>query len=232
MSDDHTRGGDEGALAAEYVLGVLSTAERRDFELRLAADAALRRDVAFWENRLGGLISEVAPIDPPPQVWQRVDAALSENNRAAIRAPRWSSLSLWRLLALGSATVAAASLAALVYVADFTPVRGPMLAKLDVAGSQASFVAAVDPSQHGLTIIPAAVAKVDQHSLQLWLIAADGKPRSLGLIEAAKPVHIRLPAQLVLAPDNALAVSVEPPGGSPTGLPTGPVIASGKLTNL
>jgi anti-sigma-K factor RskA len=29
-----------------------------------------------------------------------------------------------------------------------------------------------------------------------------------------------------------LAVSLEPPGGSPTGAPTGPVIATGKLTNL
>ena len=29
-----------------------------------------------------------------------------------------------------------------------------------------------------------------------------------------------------------LAVSLEPPGGSPTGLPTGPVIGTGKLTSL
>jgi anti-sigma-K factor RskA len=35
-----------------------------------------------------------------------------------------------------------------------------------------------------------------------------------------------------LGPDATLAVSLEPPGGSPTGQPTGPVIASGKLTNL
>jgi hypothetical protein len=35
-----------------------------------------------------------------------------------------------------------------------------------------------------------------------------------------------------ITPDAALAVSLEPPGGSPTGLPTGPVIAAGKLTNL
>jgi anti-sigma-K factor RskA len=35
-----------------------------------------------------------------------------------------------------------------------------------------------------------------------------------------------------LSATAALAVSLEPPGGSPTGLPTGPVIASGKLTKL
>jgi len=32
--------------------------------------------------------------------------------------------------------------------------------------------------------------------------------------------------------DVVLAVSLEPPGGSTTGLPTGPVIATGKLTSL
>jgi anti-sigma-K factor RskA len=29
-----------------------------------------------------------------------------------------------------------------------------------------------------------------------------------------------------------LAVSVEPPGGSPTGQPTGPVVATGDLKNI
>jgi anti-sigma-K factor RskA len=43
-----------------------------------------------------------------------------------------------------------------------------------------------------------------------------------------------LPADLAaLVKGNAtLAVSLEPPGGSTTGLPTGPVIATGKLTSL
>jgi anti-sigma-K factor RskA len=32
--------------------------------------------------------------------------------------------------------------------------------------------------------------------------------------------------------DSVLAVTLEPLGGSPTGLPTGPVIANGKLASL
>jgi anti-sigma-K factor RskA len=39
----------------------------------------------------------------------------------------------------------------------------------------------------------------------------------------------RLPATLLKGGTAALAVSVEPPGGSPTGAPTGPVVYAGKL---
>ena len=69
---------------------------------------------------------------------------------------------------------------------------------------------------------------------ELWLIPADGKPRPLGLLSADRSVTIAVPADLAaLTIRNAvLAVSLEPPGGSPTGQPTGPVIAQGKLTNL
>ena len=63
---------------------------------------------------------------------------------------------------------------------------------------------------------------------------------SLGTIEAESVEQLllefvsRMPPELAaLAKNNAvLAVSLEPPGGSTTGLPTGPVIATGKLTSL
>jgi hypothetical protein len=60
------------------------------------------------------------------------------------------------------------------------------------------------------------------------------QPRSLGLIQPGQPIRLTIPPDLAgrLTPDAALAVSLEPPGGSPTGQPTGPVIASGKLTSL
>jgi anti-sigma-K factor RskA len=64
MSDTSGRE-DRDLLAAEYVLGVLSAAERREAERRLQADLAFQRDVAFWEERLGGLASSIMPVTPP-----------------------------------------------------------------------------------------------------------------------------------------------------------------------
>jgi anti-sigma-K factor RskA len=75
----------------------------------------------------------------------------------------------------------------------------------------------------------------DPRSYELWLIpTGDARPRSLGLIQPGQPIRLDIPADLAgrITPDATLAVSLEPPGGSPTGQPTGPVIANGKLTNL
>jgi anti-sigma-K factor RskA len=247
MSDDRTiaqgKGQEDGTpLAAEYVLGVLDAGQRRDFEQRLAREPALRTEVEYWENRLGALAAEVAPVDPPAQAWTKIEAALPSASAAAKPGGVWNSLEFWRWAALGSAALAAASIALLVMAGRVPGPRPLLVAKLDVSGGQgtgqtagqAGFVAAFDPTRNGLTIVPASVTALNQRVLELWVIAPGDKPRSLGLIEAGRPVHINLPAELMqrIGADATLAVSLEPPGGSPTGLPTGPVIANGKLTNL
>ena len=45
-------------------------------------------------------------------------------------------------------------------------------------------------------------------------------------------MHMQLADALasLLQQGATIAISVEPPGGSPTGAPTGPVVASGALT--
>jgi anti-sigma-K factor RskA len=233
MTDDRNIG-DEGdtPLAAEYVLGLLSAKERRDLELRLTREPALAAEVEFWEQRLGVLASEVKSVAPPEQVWARIDAAVGGDDRATSHGGIWNNLAFWRYAATGSAAIAAASLAALAYVGRSAD--QPLIAKLDVSGGQAGFVAAIDTGHTGLTIIPASATNLNQRVLELWLIAPGDKPRSLGLIDPNRPIHIKLPSDLVqrVAADAVLAVSLEPPGGSPTALPTGPVIANGKLTNL
>jgi anti-sigma-K factor RskA len=68
--------------------------------------------------------------------------------------------------------------------------------------------------------------------LELWSVPPQGAPRSLGLISAQGVTVLpreRLPRTLLEGGTEALAVSVEPPGGSPTGTPTGPVVYAGKL---
>jgi anti-sigma-K factor RskA len=230
MRDDQAGDRNDDTRAAEYVLGVLSVDERREIQRRLATDSALRAEVEQWENRLAPLMLEVSAVEPSPHIWRGIEERIGVAGKPKSRLPRWESLFFWRSVAFGAAALAAASLAALVYVGTITPSARPMVA--NVAGAQSSFIAAIDPASRRLTIIPSSVAKVDQHSLQLWLIASGGKPQSLGLIESAAPVHVTLPAQIVVAADATLAVSLEPPGGSPTGQPTGPVIASGKITNL
>jgi anti-sigma-K factor RskA len=68
--------------------------------------------------------------------------------------------------------------------------------------------------------------------LELWWARAEGPPKSLGLIRADGTTVLRrgqLPGGLRGSGLDHMAVSVEPPGGSPTGAPTGPVVFYGKL---
>jgi len=232
MSDEHATGSADGPpVAGEYVLGVLNAAERRAFEARMAQDPALRSEVEYWERRLGVLASELKPIDPPPRVWANIESALAAR---PAQSGFWHHLPFWRWAAIGSAAVAAASLVALAYIARVSTANEPLVATLQASGGQSRFVAAIDSGGRGLTIVPASLPDFGQRALELWLIAPGDHPRSLGLIELSRPVHIDLPNDLMprVRPEATLAVSSEPPGGSPTGLPTGPVIASGKLTNL
>jgi anti-sigma-K factor RskA len=244
MSDtDHIAPEDEGRVAAaEYVLGVLPAAERRALEERLAREPALAREVAYWEERLGGLADSIKPVAPPAQAWLRIEAVLSEPaGHAPRQASLWDSLVFWRGFGISTAALAAASIAAFAYVAIVTPSqqpvqpRVPMLATLSGAKTgQPNFVAAVGADGTSLTIVPAALLTADKRSVELWLIPQGGAPRSLGLIAAGQPVRLTVPKDLIgsVASGATLAVSLEPPGGSPTGAPTGPVIAHGNLADL
>ena len=69
---------------------------------------------------------------------------------------------------------------------------------------------------------------------ELWMIEGKNAPVSMGIIPAGQTTHIPVtPAvQQKLAQGAVLAVSVEPTGGSPTGQPTGPVVAAGDLKGI
>jgi anti-sigma-K factor RskA len=230
MSDDHTIGPADGGnlVAAEYVLGVLSAAERREVERRLALEPALASEVAFWEERLGGLADAVAPVAPPANAWSRIEASIA--TPAATRpASLWQSLAFWRGFSIASASLAAASIALLAYVA-FVPSARPLIATISGRPDQPNFLAMV--SGNSLTVMPAPLLTNDPRAIELWLILPGQNPRSLGLLPQGQPINLTIPPDLVgrIGPEATLAVSLEPPGGSPTGQPTGPVVASGKLT--
>jgi anti-sigma-K factor RskA len=243
MSDtDHIAPEDDGrVLAAEYVLGVLGAEERRAVETRMAEEASFAREVAEWEERLGGMASYIMPATPPAQTWLRIEASLGEQPLSAVARPPsiWQSLAFWRGLSIGSSVLAAACVAALVYVGmrPMPPVspRTPLLATLTgTQTKQPNFVAAIGADGQSLTIVPAALLTADKRSMELWLIPEGGKPASLGLIAAGQPVRLNIPPELLrqVGSGATLAVSLEPPGGSPTGQPTGEVIAHGNLTRL
>jgi anti-sigma-K factor RskA len=237
MRDDSGLSPDDW-LAAEYALGVLGSDDRARVDVRVAREPAFARLVETWQNRLTPMVAELSEVPPPAALWDRITAALPDTNseRKTLRPSLWQSLALWRGLTAASAALAIACLGLFIYGSGFTgrtPAPAPLLASID-GGGHRHFIATVDPSHGNVAVVPAAFAADATRVPELWLIPADGKPRPLGLLSATQAVTIAIPAALVPhATDNAvLAVSLEPQGGSPTGQPTGPIVASGKLTRL
>ncbi|MDP3174032.1 MAG: anti-sigma factor [Phenylobacterium sp.] len=229
------------ALAAEHAIGLLSAAERAQAERRMAVDPGFAAHVAAWEARLAPLLEEIDPVAPPVSVWPRIEARLAANDDTAMLRKR---ISFWRGAAAGSLGLAAASVAVAVMLATRPPtlIAPPEPAPLlnaslkGDAGITPLFVAAYDPDRKALIItslVPPGSDPVHVH--QLWLIPADGKPRSLGMVEPGRSRAMPMPGDMapMIAEGATLAVSVEAPGGStnPDG-PTGPIAAKGALAKI
>jgi len=236
---DHSGGtpeGDDPIVAGEYVLGVLDASERSAATERIEHEPEFAQEVAFWEERLGGLADEVKPVTPPEATWSRIEAAIAAPTASSALGGLWQNLFLWRIIGIGSSALAAACLAALAYLGTVgAPERAPLLATLGQQSGQPGFVAAIG-SGGALVIVPASLLTANQKSMELWLIptGAGAQPRSLGLIAPSQPVRMTVPPNLVpfVTPDASLAVSLEEPGGSRTGKPSNDIVAVGKLTNL
>ena len=232
MSDtqDHSGVPNDEWLAAEFVLGVLSGTERAAALRLLEHDRNFARVVADWEQKLAPWAGEFDAVAAPPQVWDRIAESLPRQN--ATPAGWWQNLAFWRGLSFATGALAAACIGALIYLGN-APQKAPLVAGLD-GGGHRHFVATIDMTRGSIAVQPAAFSADATRVPELWLIPADGKPRPLGLLRADRAVSIAIPPDLVsqTVSNAVLAVSLEPPGGSPTGQPTGPVIATGKLTSL
>ena len=248
---DYSRPALADALAAEYVCGALRGGARRRFEALLPAHAALRGAVHDWQDRLMPLTAAIAPVEPSARVWKNIEARLYGTAPVSAAAPAgapaggptsataligwWRQLAFWRSL---SAVAGVAALALGVMLASPGPVQPPIIVVLSAAAPApgaaagsvlpASFVASISADGRAMVTRPLVnVSLQADRSLELWSLPASGAPRSLGLISSDKATVVQ--RGKVLDGTAALAVSLEPAGGSPTGAPTGPVLFVGKL---
>jgi anti-sigma-K factor RskA len=233
MSDELQSGNGTGddTLAGEYVLGVLSPEHRALVAARLRSEPEFAARVAFWESRLSPLADAVQPAVPPARVWNRIESDLFADSAAT--AGWWSNLALWRWLAAGSSLAAAASIALLLTVGVPQP-QNNLVAALQASNAGPSYIATLDAGSGQLLISPVTAASDATRVPELWLIPADGVPRSLGLIAESGETRVIMPNAMrdLAGPAATLAITLEPQGGAPEGKPTGPVIAAGALHAL
>jgi anti-sigma-K factor RskA len=106
------------------------------------------------------------------------------------------------------------------------------VAVLQKDGGSPAFILTVDGATKNFTVRRVAAQPEPGRSYELWIVSDKlQRPRSLGVIGAddftARPVLAAYAPEIV---DQATyAVTVEPEGGSPTGVATGPIVFTGKL---
>jgi anti-sigma-K factor RskA len=244
-------------LAAEYVLGTLRGGARRRFQRYAEHDTSIRRAVDEWQRRISPMAELAAPRMPSAAVWEAIERRLGLS--AAREAPRprsvvetpvrpsrglFENLAFWRGWALGVTGLAAVAVVVAVrslLPSATTPPAAPTVAQqpeaavshvavLNNQDAHPVMLVAWDETHSTMTLHP--LGKVDLpagRAMELWGIPASGHPVALGMLPDNASGKVTAGQQRPESYD-ALAVSIEAPGGSPNpNAPSGPVVFSGKL---
>ena len=239
--DDHgpMDGGDD-LIAAEYVVGALSAEERRQAALRIERDPVFARLVEAWEARLSPLADDYPEVEPPAGAKQGIDRLLFAGDKgvtpAGASAGLWQSLAFWRGLAATALALLVVAVAVPLLAPRATPPQGgtQFVASISPKDSDVGYLAYYDPAARSLSLAHVSGERGQGHAFELWAIEGQAKPVSLGVIPAGKTIRVRISPEIgkLLANGGTLAISLEAPGGSTTGQPTGPVVAVGGLNQI
>jgi anti-sigma-K factor RskA len=221
-------------LAAEFALGTLPPRPRARLARAARTEPAVADVIREWEQRLAALAAALPGVNPPPKVWTRIAErlGLAEARSTDVSDTWWGRLPVWRALA---ALGFAAALAFGVALLTPRPEVPPIVAVLAGPDGKAALIASARRSDAFLLVKAVGAAPVAPgRALELWMLPDGQPPRSLGVLPAGGIARVPLigPSDAALANVPALAVSLEPAGGSPTGLPTGPVLYSGRIERM
>lgn len=225
-------------LAAEFVLGTLDAEEQASLASRRPHDPELDELIRYWEDLLAPMNLEVRPVEPRPDVLTRIESQLDELTAAPESTPASDPVMEGNLIALRRRlrrwqwSTAVSAVAALILVAVLVghpqPEFHSHIAVFQQNDEQPAFLLSVDLATRELTLKPVTAQPLEDRSYQLWIKAEPlgDQPRSVSVLnddltvsaDALKDYDPQLLEQATFG------ISVEPRGGSPTGLPTGPAI--------
>ncbi|MBU2960961.1 anti-sigma factor [Citreicella sp. C3M06] len=215
---------DDIALAGEYVLGAMDRAERSAIEARMRSDSAFAAEIARWELRLDPMLAEIPPEAPPALAWE----ALEDRLFAPPKRPAWA----WFGFAGGLSTLLLG--AVLWFGAPMQRQQGPLwISDLVSSDGQVRLAALYDEQRGEMRVSVGGDAPQQGRDFELWLIAGEAAPVSLGVMPRSGAAAMPIPDDLrALMAGATLAITDEPAGGSPQGRATGPVVALAPLRRI
>ncbi len=234
-------------LALHFALGLLEGAAQERAISLYERSAEFAAQVAEHEERLFTL------SDPLPQAegassmnWQRIAAMLSVAAVPAEVAPLAANDddAAPRHLIARTAVVTALlclSAGALLWQMNLLPGRAPLAdpAETSIAVAQISadnepVIAIAYDRELGKLTARFLPSLAQGQVPELWLIGADGKPRSLGFAQSGKSIKIVIPPELrgALMHGAVIAVSLEAPSEVPHSAPAGPILGTAKFSEI
>jgi anti-sigma-K factor RskA len=229
-------------LAQRFVLGTQRGAARRRFASLIDARSDIRRAVDYWEVRLTPLAWGLEPIRPSELLWQRICRELEigtspERSKPHGRSGAWKAIAaMFALVAIGMAGGwwrAAQRPPEVVTetVIERVPEQVAVALFSDDEGEPLWFTRIAPDSGELMVLVVADVAARPDNDYELWALTDAGIPVSLGLLPQTgqRTVALNSVALDALESSSTLAVSLEPLGGSPEAVPTGPVLYTAPL---
>lgn len=226
---------DRDAMAGELALGLLDGEERAAALRRQLSDADFAAEVTAWADRLAPLFEAMPEAQAPEGLWPRIEARLGDRS-VVDPAPLIARAHRWRSVAVGMGAIAA-SLALILGFQATRPVapplpQGAVVAQLIGEAGAPRFAARYEPGRSMLRVRADAMPAPGGKMPELWVIPADGTPRSLGMVVRPGMSEVAVPEtyRALIADGATLAVTLEPMDGAPHSAPSSAPVSVGTIT--
>ena len=220
---------DDDMLAAEVALGLAEGEVRDAARSRLLQDRDFARRVADWQERFAALTDDIAPVAAPARTRKALMARLFPMRRVPLMERLW----VWQGISF-AALATVAFLAVPLLQEPVEPERAEVYAtRMAAEDSALELLAVMDMSRGDIALRRVSGTAPEGRVLELWAILPDRAPISLGVLPEGDVNRVSLPVDLAAeAAQITLAITDEPPGGAPGGVPTGSVMAAGAVAEL
>ena len=231
--------GDYRELAEEYAVGLLTDAEAAGLEAAMRDDADLARAVAQAIERFVEIDLSEPPVPLAGDGWARIAAGIDapeteqESTVTPFR-PRPQPVAapvqrFWKPAAQAGIAASLLLTIGLGWSLSRPEPQPDLIAVLvDANGEPQAIVDAfLDDS---VTVRPLERFQVPEgRTLQVWTLpdVPEAKPVSLGLLDDVRQIGLVGPDLPPPKPGQLYEITIEQAGGSPTGLPTGPIVGKG-----
>lgn len=219
------------ALAAEYVLGTLRGPARQRFQKLMMQHSSISEATLTWEQHLNGLGQSIPPVKPDNIVWQRIERQLGleiKPEKTNVVPIAKAKPRIWQSIA---ALASAAAVVLAVLLVNVQPTASPEIQQLALFNNEEQellWALEIGKDSIGVRATKQFQAKANA-DYELWIVAADGRPPiSLGILPKSGKLQLAKPDLFDQIDIAALAVSLEPLGGSLNGSPTA-VLYTAKL---